>query len=80
MDKGTILKTIADNPVVMDELKKLFMDEFALTDLKVTDSNELLGQTLKAHLLAKNVIESVFDKILQYKTVEPKVVANHPGR
>ncbi len=80
MDKALILKGIADNPALMEELKKLFMDEFEMPRLPVHMPNEQLGEIVRANIQGKLVIESVFDKILEYRTPGEKVVGKHPGR
>lgn len=80
MDKALILKGIADNPALMEELKKLFLEEFEMGDVNISDSNELLGQLVKARLMGVRAVEAVFDKILEYKTPGEKVEGKHPGR
>lgn len=80
MDKALILKGIADNPALFDELKKLLMDEFNLDSVDKTTSNEVLGQIVRANLTGKDAIERAFSKILEYKTPGEKVEGKHPGR
>lgn len=79
MDKSIILKGIADNPALMEELKKLFLEEFDI-DLVPTMNNEQLGEVVRASMFGKDVIEKVFSKILEYKTPGEKVEGKHPGR
>lgn len=71
MDK-TILKIIADNPTLLETLKKHILDEFEIetpqADLGVTD--EVLGQIFRARLVGKNKIEGAFKKVLNYRTIE----------
>ena len=80
MDKSIILKGIADNPALMEELKKLLMDEFVTPSGEVDYSNERLGEMVKARLIGVNAIEKAFSKILEYKTPGVKVEGKHPGR
>lgn len=80
MDKSIILKGIADNPALMEELKKLFLEEFQTPGMDVNLSNESLGEMVKARLMGVSAIESVFSKILEYKTPGEKVEGKHPGR
>ncbi len=80
MDKAIILKGIADNPALMEELKKLLMDEFVTPTLEMGYSNERLGEMVKARLTGVSAIERAFRKIMEYKTLEPKVEGKHPGR
>lgn len=80
MDKSIILKGIADNPALLEELKKLLLAEFENEPIEVGFSNERLGELVKARLMGKRAIEVAFGKILEYKTPEPKVEGKHPGR
>lgn len=80
MDKSTILKTIADNPALMDELKKLLLEEFESEPIEVGFSNERLGELVKARLTGKSAVERAFSKILEYRTPQPKVEGKNPGR
>ncbi len=80
MDKALILKTIADNPALMEELEKLLLEEFEADPIEVGFSNERLGELVKARLVGKNAIARVFSKILEYKTPQPKVEGKNPGR
>ena len=80
MDKSIILKTIADNPLLIEEVKKILLDEFESEPIEVGFSNERLGELVKARLVAKSGIERAFDKILEYKTPGVKVEGKHPGR
>lgn len=80
MDKSIILKGIADNPALMEELKKLFLEEFQTPGMDVHLSNESLGEMVKARLMGVSAIENVFSKILEYKTPGEKVEGKHPGR
>jgi hypothetical protein len=80
MDKALILKGIADNPALMEELKKLLMDEFETPSGEIAYSNERLGEMVKARLIGVGAIEKAFSKILEYKTPGEKVESKHPGR
>lgn len=80
MDRAIILKTIADNPALMEELRSMFLAEFESQPIEVGFSNERLGELVKARLMGKNAVDSVFNKILEYKTLPEKVEAKHPGR
>lgn len=80
MDKALILKGIADNPVLMEELKKLFIEEFDLPMLPANMPNEQLGEIVRANISGRRAIEIVFNKILEYRTPLPKTEGKHPGR
>jgi len=80
MDKSLILKGIADNPALMEELKTLLLSEFESDPIEVGFSNERLGELVKARLMGKGAVERAFNRILEYKTPGAKVEGKHPGR
>jgi hypothetical protein len=80
MDKSLILKGIADNPALLEELKKLLMDEFETPGMDVHLSNESLGEMVKARLMGVSAVERAFSKILEHRTPQPKVEGKNPGR
>lgn len=80
MDKALILKGIADNPALLEELKKLLLEEFESEPVEIGLSNERLGELVKARLTGKYATERAFSKILEYKTPGEKVEGKHPGR
>ena len=80
MDKALILKGIADNPALMEEVKKLLLDEFESEPIEVGFSNERLGELVKARLVGRSAVDRAFSKILEYRTPGEKTEGKHPGR
>lgn len=82
MDNSALLSIIADNPNLIEVLKKLLIDEFEITapqsDLGVTD--EVLGQIFRARLVGVNKIESAFKKIREHQTVKEEEVKVNMAR
>lgn len=75
------LKVIADNPVLFDALLKYLIGEFDdMGNIKVSDSNEMLGQILKARLVGKEVLRESFKKISQLKTTSEQPIKRNEAR
>lgn len=82
MPKESILKTIADNPLLLGELRKVFDEEFSdsVIPVELGFSNERLGERVRARLEGKLAVDKAFDKILTYQTPEVKPEKDNPGR
>lgn len=63
----SILQTIADNPALFDEVKKVVLSKFT-DDSDTRMSNELLGQKARARLEGVEKVESAFSDILAYRS------------
>ena len=74
------LKIIADNDLILSELKKLFEEEFSTPDIELGFSNERLGERVRARLQSKEIIERVFSKILSFRTPSSKGEIKNPAR
>jgi hypothetical protein len=64
-----ILKALADNPALLEAVKKLLVDKFSVDTLSVNTSNEILGQAVRARLDGLRVVEEAFKEIAKYKSV-----------
>lgn len=80
MPKDSVLKIIADNQFLFDELKKVFEAEFEPSTLELGFSNERLGERVRARLEGKMIIERAFNKILSYQTPIVRVDERNPAR
>lgn len=67
MDKS-ILTVIADNPALLEELRKTFEAEFNDSELELGFSNERLGERVRARLEGLAAMKRVFAKISLYQT------------
>ena len=81
MPKDSILKIIADNQSLFNELKKVFEDEFnAIEPIELGFSNERLGERIRAKMEGKVCMERAFNTILTYRTPPPKGDVKNPAR
>lgn len=80
MPKESILKVIADNPLLIEELRKIFDAEFSDSLLEMGFSNERLGERVRARLEGLLRVETAFQKILAYQTPVSKPEKIHEGR
>lgn len=81
MKSDSILKIIADNQLLFDELKKVFEDEFNNVEpIELGFSNERLGERVRAKLEGKILVEKAFSKILSYQTPVSKGDGINPAR
>lgn len=75
--KSDILKVIADNPALTEELKALFNRYFTLESLDTSGvPNAELGEIVRARVEGKKLIDEAFLEIRRYATPEartPKV-------
>lgn len=67
MDKS-ILKALADNPLLLAVLKQTIEEKFSLDNLNHNLDNETLGQTVKARLEGLARMTEVYREINNYKS------------
>lgn len=75
-----ILKILADNPALMEAVRKVIEDEFETPAFNDEISNELLGQVVRAKMKGLEAVETAFSKIARLKTHEVKKEAPNPAR
>ena len=75
-----LLKVIADNQELSKTLQKFLEAEFSLDDFTTNYTNELLGQQVRACLVAKEGIRNAFTQISKYKTVPERPESKNPAR
>ena len=80
MQPDLILKGIADNPLLMEALKKALEAEFTIDDIQTTMTDESMGQVLRARLEGLRRINLAFKKLEQYKSQNEVVVDKNPAR
>lgn len=80
MPKDSILKVIADNPALFDEVKNVVLAEFVTQPVELSLSNERLGERIRANMEGKLAVERAFNKISGYKTPEIKGELKNPAR
>lgn len=76
-----ILKIVADNQNLFDELKQTIIAEFGVDSINTDNrSNEDLGAITRARLDGVKAVERAFKKISQHKTVAGNVENKNPAR
>ncbi len=75
-----ILKVIADNPALLEEVKAVLLAEFETLPIELGLTNEKLGERVRAREENKLGIERAFSKILAYQSVKPKEEPKNPAR
>ena len=80
MENNQILKVIADNPALVEALKKEFEKVYNLDEFDVKLDNEVLGQNVRAFQMTKELIKKVFREIEKYKSVPDVKDKINPAR
>lgn len=80
MPKESILKILADNSALFDEVKKVVEAEFETQPVELTISDKRLGQRERARLEGKLAINRAFNKILAYQSPQTKPDIKNPAR
>lgn len=65
-----ILKTLADNPQLLEAVKKTMLSKFEFGQLDSNTSTEKLGEYVKARLQGIKMVEEAFAEIELHKTVK----------
>lgn len=78
--ENSVLTILADNKLLFDEVKKTILAEFDLDKLNTSDTNEYLGQVVRARLAGIRKVEEAFRKIEQYKTLLKAEEKKNPAR
>jgi hypothetical protein len=68
-----ILAILADNQILLDEVKLVFKKHFALDDIGTTFDNETLGQMVRARVDGLKKVEAAFKEIENCKSVKDTV-------
>lgn len=74
------MAVIADNPLLLAELKKVFETELVESLGELGFSNERLGERVRARMEGKQMIEDAFRKIMMYQTPLAKGNNVNPAR
>lgn len=81
MDK-TILRSLADNQMLFDAVKKLIESKFELAfheDIYGLEDKKI-GELVRAKLTGLKRIADAFDEIATYKSVKSKPIGDNPAR
>lgn len=77
-----VLSLIADNPLVMEELKKVLYSYFSTDDLTFNQAstNEILGQQVRSVLEGRRNVDLALQDIAAYKSTGDIHNAINPAR
>jgi len=70
--KGEKLKYLLQDTALLDAVKALFQDavEQHRPDIPILGSDELLGQSYRAYVTAKTIVDTAFTNLENYRTLE----------
>ena len=80
MENQELLKIIADNPSLLNEVRKVIEKEFNFPIELKDKSNELLGQITRAKIMGLWAIDAAFREIEKYKTIKDEPEKINPAR
>lgn len=75
----SILKSLADNEALFEEVKKTVLDQFADVPYAEGASDELLGQITRARYVGRQKVEAAFSHISTFKSVKNDVDNTNPA-
>lgn len=76
------LSIVADNPGLCEALQKVILAQFNVGTIPISPLNtdEQLGQLVRAQITGVNKVENAFREIAQYKSDTSKTVTINPAR
>ena len=81
MENNQILKTIADNPLLEEALRKLLKKQFEFLPIPSASlSDEILGQQTRARIVGMVAVNKAFEEIANYKTIPDQPESKNPAR
>ncbi len=79
MEKS-ILSIVADNPKLLEAVKEVFVKQFDLEKVSIEQTNEEMGQSVRARIVGLKMVDSALSEILTYKTLKEEKDAPMPAR
>lgn len=80
MPSADVLKIIADNPVLLDELRAVLLKHFSVDRVDTTLPNDRIGEVVRARIDGQSLIEAALKEIERCKTVKPSPSVPNPAR
>ena len=80
MDKEQILKSVADNQLLLTTLREIIEDKFSIDDVNTNMTDDNLGMLVRARLTGLKAIDEAFKEIERYKTVKVSEPQPNPAR
>ncbi len=78
MDKN-ILTGLADNPALLEEVKKTILEHFDDIPYEEGVSDEQLGQITRARIVGRIQVEKAFVKISEWKSTDTVLQKENPA-
>ena len=81
--EASILTTLADNPALLEAVKKAVLEEFSLDEgynFRSDISDDTIGQITRAILSGRQRVERAFVEIKKYKTMPKQPETKNPAR
>ena len=81
--ENNILTILADNPALLEALKKTILNEFSLDEgynFRSDVSNDTIGQITRAILSGRQRVERAFVEIKKYQTIPDEPIKTNPAR
>lgn len=75
-----ILKAIADNPALMEAVKKVIVDKFSVDILNPDTTHDTLIDQVRARILALQKINEAFTDIAKHKSTPERPPARNEAR
>lgn len=67
-----ILKNIADNPALLEALRKTLEKQFSLDNIDTSLTNDQMGEVVRARVDGLKMLDLAFKEIKRFKSVETK--------
>ena len=75
-----ILRGVADNPAMLEAIKKVIVGKFSVDEISTRQSNELMGQQIRARIEGLHLVEEAFREIAHCATTQLRVEVLNPAR
>lgn len=80
MESNPVLRAFADNPALMDAVKEVLFKYLSIENMSVTNDDKILGQIVRARLVATKAIEDAWREIALNKSAVKGVDKTNPAR
>ena len=77
--ENNVLTVLANNPTLLEAVKKVVLDRFAEVPYAEGASDELLGQITRARYVGRQRVEAAFLEISSFKSVKEKSAPENPA-
>jgi len=75
-----LLRTFADNELLVQAVREVIEDKFFVDALSTEDTNEFLGQRVRARIEGLAKLDEAFTEIASFKTTPSSPKGSNPGR